>query len=457
MKIALCAAALAAATVAPAQPEVCNIYCDGREAGWPAQGRESVTAELSGARISLRFADVDAMGWAALDGGRADVVVWLDRSFDAGVTWTPRLGETSDRATALYNVDDWANRGVGALRACASDGTAVACTEWARTTWHAHDRSSAATTGLMQFYRNDTGLFAGAGWWNSANALTAVIDSGMPVYRYAIANTYDRNVGAHLGQFRNDFVDDTGWWALAWVAAYDVTGDSRYLDTARAGAEYMHSFWDDTCGGGVWWRVERTYKNAITNSLYVQVNAALHNRLPGEAAYLDRALAGWEWFANSGMVNSTGLVNDGLDTATCRNNGREVWTYNQGVVVSALVELHRATGDATLLDRARVIADAATADPTLNQGGIVREPCEDTGCEPTSESFKGAYVRGLGTLNATLPDHPYRTYLRRQADSAHANARTALDTYGVRWSGPLTPPTAATQQSATDLMNAARP
>ncbi len=317
----------------------------------------------------------------------------------------------------------------------------------------AADRRTAAATGLMLFYRHDTGLFAGTGWWNSANALTALIESDVPAYRHVIANTHDRNAGAYLGQFRNEFVDDTGWWGLAWVAAYDVTGDRRYLDTARADAEYMHTFWDDVCGGGVWWRVERTYKNAITNALYVQLNAALHNRLPSDTTYLARARAGWAWFAGSGMINAANLVNDGLDTATCRNNGHQVWTYNQGVVLSALVELHRATGSG--LDQARALADASTADPTLNPGGVPREPCADPGCVSSTESFKGAYVRGLGDLDAALPDHPYRAHLRRLADTAYVHDRTAFDTYGVWWAGPLTTPTAATQQSAVDLINAA--
>jgi len=448
MGIALCAAALVAATTLT--PAVCNIHCDGRT---PGSGREAVTTTVGAVRLSLRFDDVAGMGWATTDGGATSV--WLDRSFDAGVTWTPRLGATSGAATAMYNVDDWANRGVGALRACAAAGAAVGCTEWARALPPGQDRRDAAVTGLMLFYRNDTGLFAGTGWWNSANALTAVVGGGTPGYHYAIANTYDRNVGAYLGQFRNEFVDDTGWWGLAWVAAYDATGDRRYLDTARADAEYMHSYWDDVCGGGVWWRVERTYKNAITNALYVQLNAALHNRLPADTTHLARARAGWTWFQRSGMINAANLVNDGLDTATCRNNGGVVWTYNQGVVLSALVELHRATGAG--LDAARVLADASTADPALHPAGVLTEPCADVRCDESTASFKGAYVRGLGALDAALPDHPYRAYLRRQADAAYAGARTALDTYGVRWAGPLTTPTAATQQSAVDLLNAARP
>jgi predicted alpha-1,6-mannanase (GH76 family) len=455
---------------AEAATSICNKYCDGRDPALSPSDRIPVTNTISGRVIMLHFDDNDAMTWGAIENGGTGDQVWLDRSFDGGRTWSggSKLGATSIPSgyigwrTLMYNVDDWYGHGVGAVRACGrtAASTATACTPWARTTWNAYSPQTAAATGLMEFYNYGTGLFNTTGWWNSANALTALVDNirvtGMPSWSYVIANTYDRNLNAKSGNFTNSYMDDTGWWGLAWVAAYDLTGDSRYLNTARVDADYMNRYWDGTCGGGVWWNNSKTYKNAIANSLFLQLNAALHNRIAGDTGYLQRARAEWSWFAGTGMINSANLVNDGIDLSTCASNGQTTWTYNQGVLIAGLSELYRATGDATVLTVAKSLADASTTSTALNTGGILREPCEAANtCDGDQSSFKGIYVRGLARLNALLADHPYNAYLTRQRDAAYAGNRTPLDTYGLHWAGPVDSTDAARQQSAVDLLNAA--
>lgn len=455
---------------------VCNIHCDARDPALATGDRTPVSATASGRTVVLHLADSDPMGWASIEGGRGGDEVWLDRSFDGGTTWDDdgRLGLTSVPAggsgwrTQMYNNDDWANLGVGALRACgrATDTGAIACTSWARTTWNAGDRTTAAATAMMATYDRDTGLFNGNDWWTSAPALSAVIENarvtGMGSYRYALGRTYDRNVnrqdGQNEGQFRNEYIDDTGWWAMVWLDAYDLTGEQRYLDTARAAADHMHAYWDGACGGGVYWKTDRANKASIANVLYLQVNASLHNRLPGDSTYLARAQAEWDWFRGSGLIRSDGLVVDGLASSGCAPGGT-TFTYNQGVLVSGLVELHEATGDGSLLDQARRTADAMTrpGGGLTTSAGVLRDPAEgwDT-CADDGASFKAGAIRGLAELDRALPDRPYEAYLDRQASTAHANARNALDQYGFVWSGPAPGDTGTgCQSSALAAMNAA--
>ncbi len=115
-----------------------------------------------------------------------------------------------------------------------------------------------------------------ARWWNSANALTAVIGymavTGDRSYLPAVENTFARAAGAYrpintqlslarpfalnlasYQGFINGFYDDEGWWALAWLDAYDLTGDEKYLACAQEIFTDMAGAWDDTWGGGIHW------------------------------------------------------------------------------------------------------------------------------------------------------------------------------------------------------------
>jgi predicted alpha-1,6-mannanase (GH76 family) len=109
------------------------------------------------------------------------------------------------------------------------------------------------------------------------------------------------------------------------IAAYDVTGNHKYLYTAQVIFDDMHKAYNTTPCGGLWWDKPHTYVNAIANELYIDAAAHLAGR-SGDASqdYLNKALEAWDWFQKSGMINDEFLINDGLTNA-CQNNNGTVW------------------------------------------------------------------------------------------------------------------------------------
>lgn len=316
-------------------------------------------------------------------------------------------------------------------------------------------RARACAVALHRWYRPRHGVWESTGWWNSANALTALVDymaiSGDDSYRPVIERTFLHAPRRRpRGTFVNEYFDDTAWWGLAWLGAHQLTGDQRYLDTASATFGHMVTGWDQTFGGGVWWRTARDYKNAIANELFGLLAARLHTRT-GRPEYLDWALREWTWFTGCGMIGPSGLVNDGL-TNEGRNNGGTTWTYNQGVVLGFLTELHAATSDRSYLDAGSRLADAARR--SLTTDGVLVEP--GTG-EPDGDrvQFKGIFARNLRALAAATDLPWYRDFVLANATSAWDRARSDADEIGYRWEGPFDQADAGRQASALDLLNAA--
>jgi predicted alpha-1,6-mannanase (GH76 family) len=319
-------------------------------------------------------------------------------------------------------------------------------------------RAAAAARALQRWYVPSTGLWKSTGWWNAANALTAVISyaqhTGDAGHTPAVATTFRRARRGHP-DFVNTFFDDNGWWGLAWVAAYDLTGESAYLDAARTIFARNLAGWDGVCGGGMWWSTKRTYKNAITNELFITLAAQLHQRTPGDQEYLSWALRDWEWLTARALIGPDGLVNDGL-TADCGNNGGTAWTYNQGVILGGLAALYDITGDRNYLRHGEFIADAALTRLT-GAAGILTEPCEltDDGCNGDGTQFKGIFVRYLHEFYARSGRRAYRDFLLANADSVWDRGRNPEDQFGLHWGGPFDRADASRQSSALEVLTAA--
>jgi predicted alpha-1,6-mannanase (GH76 family) len=343
----------------------------------------------------------------------------------------------------------------------------------------AHTRAELGVKALQSWYVPKMGLYRSTGWWNAANAITALTDymraTDSKQYVSVLANTFKqaqitipseqridpkKELTGFPG-FLNKYYDDEGWWALAWIDAYDLTHDVRYLTTAQAIFDDMSGAWDQTCGGGIWWSKDRNYKNAIANELFFSVAAHLATRISTAEGqkYADWASKEWQWFQKTGMINSDHLVNDGLTidatTGACRNNQRTVWTYNQGVLIGALTEWSKTGGDADVLTRARQVADAAVAHFS-DKSGVIHEPCEPK-CSADGTQFKGIFLRNLRALNTEAPEPQFQAAFAADADAIWTKDRTPDNTFGVTWSGPPVSPDASTQSSALDALVAVLP
>ena len=321
---------------------------------------------------------------------------------------------------------------------------------------------------LQTWYDPATGLYRTTGWWNSANAVTVLIDysrlSKSTEYNAIIANTFvlaqkttqDRK---DRTGFLNEYLDDEGWWALAWIDAYDLTKNKEYLAMAESIFADMAKEWDDTCGGGIWWSKDRNYKNAIANELFLSVAAHLAHRTSGSVRqqYLTWGNREWKWFEATGMINQSGLINDGLKitggqgaAATCTNNGRTTWTYNQGVVLGGLAELSSASHKPALRQTAQKIATAAITQ-LVDLNGILHDSCEPK-CGADGVQFKGIFVRNLVLLNRTSPQTAYGAFIDRNADAVWKHAQGPDFRFSERWSGPFDVSNAASQTSALDAL-----
>ena len=274
-------------------------------------------------------------------------------------------------------------------------------------------------------------------YWIQAQALDATVD--------AVARTGShearQRVAAHVAgilrrngnRIPNRYYDDMAWMALALLRAEEVAGiDTRPL-VATLWAE-IRAGWDEEHGGIVWRRADpQPYTNTPANAPSAILAARLH-RLRGNRADLDWARRISDWLHTTLVDQHSGEVWDGIHPATDPGADRTLYTYNQGTVVGAQIELWRATGDRLHLDRARRTAGCALdrfADPF---GGVF--PSEGTGDRSV---FKGILARYLGDLVQIDPEPggPVARRVRAALVASGTPVAAAADhPVGVDWRRP---------------------
>ena len=342
---------------------------------------------------------------------------------------------------------------------------------------------------LQGWYNHGTGLWDSTGWWNSANVLTTLADfnafelSLNATIRNVFNNTFlqaplnnptvvkvktlysidsytkwppaYRQLGttsnASAG-FANNFYDDEGWWALAWLKVYQITDEQRYLQSAIDLYEDMMGGYNATCGG-IWWDKGHQHNTAIANELFLAVAVRLAIQVPGNEHYSSWALKQWDWFRHSGMLQADYTISDGLNLETCKPEHGIIWTYTHGVIIGALIDLNLLSPNPTYLYTAWRIAHAAIGHFS-DSHGILHEPCEPN-CGADGPQFKGVFLRNLQRLQEVLPDPSFKHFIDKNVYAIWTFDRDRVGRLGLVWSGPYLAATASTHSSACDTLVAA--
>ena len=202
------------------------------------------------------------------------------------------------------------------------------------------------------------------------------------------------DASAYYSDFQNEYLDDSGWWAIAWLKMYDRTKAEKYLSTAKTIHAHMAKNWRPDKGGGILWceDADKQRPNSITNSLFLILSARLHQRTK-DPEYLSWAEKTLDWIRSNGLYDGTAIV-DGP------HHHGDYWSYNQGTYIGGLCSMCQATGRADYLDEAsRVTESVLDRAGFVLPGGVI---VEKIGTRGDAALFKGIFVRYLAQLRSIL-------------------------------------------------------
>lgn len=252
--------------------------------------------------------------------------------------------------------------------------------------------------------------------WNAYNTLEVLIDYSVltrdtayiPIIKKFASNKCAYHDSKYAGY------DDAQWTGIALIKAYQLLNKEIYLQKAIELWNYIcENSWDSIyCSGGLWWNIEKTYKNAITNELFIVFSTMLYFET-NEQKYNNWAIRTWKWFETTDMLSSETknakvkyLVNDGVNSY-CKNNNGPIWSYNQALLIGGLVNLWKINKEEMYLDIATKIALSALDFLTISDILVERYTNGDINNSLNSDQqqFKGIFCRYISSLAQILPSN----------------------------------------------------
>jgi hypothetical protein len=234
------------------------------------------------------------------------------------------------------------------------------------------------------------------------------------------------------------WLDDLAAWGRMFVAA-------QRADDAEGVFAQLDGAWDETCGGGIWWKRDTTdpenFKASVSTLQYGSIGAGLHKPAAAERA--------WAWENSAGLVDEHNVIWGGMSSDCERDPGNPPAAADQGHALGMFLGLYRETQDTRWLTVACEVAAGTIA--TMSWPGThVLATRIDAQFRSESEEWrqnnndltlsKGLFMSGLGDLAATLSKlggkwqtaaEQQGAYLRANADTLAAQYPQGL--YDINW------------------------
>ncbi|MGI1690685.1 glycoside hydrolase family 76 protein [Thermoanaerobacter uzonensis] len=295
----------------------------------------------------------------------------------------------------------------------------------------------------------DNGLYSDF-WWEAQlwdTVMDAYQRTNNSFYRQQIDDVYDGFL-AFYPNFDSKFNDDRAWWALACARAYEITGETRYKDSAKSLFDNIYTFWDTTYGGGIWWKNDGTHdeKNVATNATAAIVAVKL-SKILNDSTYLTKAQNIYNWVKNT-LTDGNGHVYDHISGSGSGTVYKWDFSYNFGVFIGSGVGLYKETNTASYLNDATNAANWAVNNLT-SSSTMMYEGVNDAG------GFKMILARYMYELVTQCGQTQYLQFLRDNATQAWNHRRLSDNIVGADW-GADTPSTyiqSLTAAAAVSILN----
>ena len=307
------------------------------------------------------------------------------------------------------------------------------------------------TPSMQQSYDLPYDLFH---YWWQAHALDALVDAferDQNFLHLERGMMLLKGLQKRNGGLSNDYFDDMQWLALACLRAFDASQQPEFKRAALELWEDIKTGWNETCGGGIAWRKSQVdYKNTPANAPAIILAARLYQRF-GDPQDLVWATRIYSWLEHHLIDQATGFVWDGMNRQGDFAIDKDwAFTYCQGVMIGAALEMYAITKRTMFLERAKLTARAARL--KLSASKTAAMPDEGAG---DAGLFKGILVRYLQQFVEITHDLESRDWLLNNANLAWANRDSQQDLFGRDWTKPPNfPLDLSTQLSGVFLLEA---